>query len=73
VRVNKKRAGAESTAARHRACWSKWWSPALGSKLPHLVTQRDIIEVIDAMEQVSLAPLTIKTHWSVIKDQRDCA
>jgi hypothetical protein len=55
VRVNKKRGGAESTAARDRACWSKWWSPVLGSKLPHVVTQRDITAVIDAMEKVGLA------------------
>jgi hypothetical protein len=27
VRVNNKRGGAESTAARDRAYWSKWWSP----------------------------------------------
>jgi len=67
VRVNKKRGGAESTAARDRACWSKWWAPVLGSKLPHMVTQRDITAVIDAMEHAGLAPLTIKTHWSVIK------
>jgi integrase len=67
VRVNKKRGGAESTAARDRACWSKWWGPVLGSKLPHMVTQRDITGVIDAMEKAGLAPLTIKTHWSVIK------
>ncbi len=67
VRVNKKRGGAESTAARDRAYWSKWWAPVLGSKLPHMVTQREITGVIDAMEQAGLAPLTIKTHWSVIK------
>ena len=67
VRVNKKRGGAESTAARDRACWSKWWAPVLGSRLPHMVTQRDIMAVIDSMEKAGLAPLTIKTHWSVIK------
>jgi hypothetical protein len=67
VRVNKKRGGAESTAARDRAYWSKWWGPAIGSELPHMVSQRDITAVIDSMEQVGLAPLTIKTHWSVIK------
>jgi integrase len=67
VRVNKKRGGAESTAARDRAYWSKWWAPHLASMLPHMVTQRDITAVIDAMEQAALAPLTIKTHWSVIK------
>ena len=42
VRVNKKRGGAESTAARDRAYWSKWWAPAIGSMLPHMVTQRDL-------------------------------
>jgi site-specific recombinase XerC len=40
---------------------------ALGLLLPHMVTQRDITAVIDAMEQAGRAPLTIKTHWSVIK------
>ena len=67
VRVNRKRGGAESTAARDRACWSKWWAPVLGSRLPHTVTQRDIMAVIASMEKAGLAPLTIKTHWSVIK------
>ena len=67
VRVNKKRGGAESTAARDRAYWSKWWAPTLGERLPHMVTQRDITAVIDAMERKGLAPLTIKTHWGVIK------
>jgi hypothetical protein len=42
VRVNNKRGGAESTAARDRACWSKWWAPTIGLQLPHTVTQRDI-------------------------------
>jgi hypothetical protein len=32
-----------------------------------MVTQRDIMAVIDSMEKAGLAPLTIKTHWSVIK------
>jgi integrase len=67
VRVNNKRGGADSTAARDRAYWSKWWSPAIGAQLPHVVTQRDITAVIDAMEKAGLAPLTIKTHWSVVK------
>jgi integrase len=35
--------------------------------LPHMVTQRDITAVIDAMEHAGRAPLTMKTHWSVIK------
>ena len=67
VRVNNRRGGAESTAARDRAYWWKWWSPAIGSMLPHMVTQRDITAVIDAMEKAGRAPLTMKTHWSVIK------
>jgi integrase len=67
VRVNKKRGGAESTAARDRAYWSKWWSPAIGSMLPHMVTQRNLTAVIDAMEKAGRAPLTMKTHWSVVK------
>jgi len=65
--VNRKRGGAESTAARDRACWSKWWAPTIGPMLPHVVTQRDIGEVIDAMEREGLAPLTINTHWGVVK------
>src|SRR5580658_5251793 len=67
VRVNKKRGGAESTAARDRACWATWWAPALGPQLPHMVTLRDITAVIDEMERAGRAPNTIKTHWSVIK------
>jgi integrase len=67
VRVDSKRGGAESTAARDRAYWSKWWAPPLGLMLPHVVTKRDIIAVIEAMDEAGLAPLTIKTHWSVIK------
>jgi hypothetical protein len=63
MRVNKKRGGAESTAARDRACWSKWWAPTLGPMLPHVVTQRDIGGVTDSMEGAGLAPLTINTHW----------
>jgi integrase len=66
VRVNKKRGGAESTAARDRAYWSKWWAPALSDALPHMVTQRDVTVVINSMEAAGLAPLTIKTHWSVL-------
>jgi hypothetical protein len=65
VRVNTKRGGADSTAARDRAYWSKWWEPAIGAELPHVVTQRDIIAVIDAMERAGLGPLMIKSHWSV--------
>jgi hypothetical protein len=30
--------------------------------LPHMVTQRDIIAVIDSMEEAGLAPLTIKNR-----------
>jgi hypothetical protein len=62
VRVNNKRGGAESTAARDRACWTKWWAPAIGHQPTHTVTQRDITRVIDAMETAGLAPLTINTH-----------
>jgi integrase len=35
--------------------------------LPHMVAQHDITAVIDAMEVAGLAPLTIKTHWSIVK------
>jgi hypothetical protein len=64
VRFNKKRGGAELTAARDRACWSKWWAPVLGSGLPHMVAQCDIMAAIDTMEKAGLAPLTVKTHWT---------
>ncbi len=67
VRVNNKRGGAESTAARDRACWSKWWAPTIGPQLPHAVLQRDITGIIDSMEVAGLAPLTINTHWDVVK------
>ena len=67
VRVNNKRGGAESTAARDRACWSKWWAPTIGLQLPHTVTQRDITGIIDSMEVAGLAPLTINTHWVGVK------
>jgi len=32
VRVDNKRGGADSAAARDRAYWSKWWSPAIGAQ-----------------------------------------
>ena len=67
VRVNNKRGGAESTAARDRACWSKWWAPTIGQLEPHVVTQRDITKIVDSMEVAGLAPLTINTHWDVVK------
>ncbi len=67
VRVNNKRGGAETTAARDRAYWSKWWSPAIGSELPHTIAGRDIAAVIDVMEQAGRAPLTVKTHWVMVK------
>jgi integrase len=66
VRVNKKRGGAESTAARDRAYWSKWWRPTIGVSLPHMVSQKDVTNVLSSMETTGLAPLTIKTHWSLI-------
>ena len=67
VRVNTKRGGAATTAARDRACWSKWWSPVIGSGLPHVLTEGDIAAVIDAMEAAGRAPLTVKTHWVMVK------
>lgn len=67
VRVNNKRGGAESTAARDRACWSKWWAPTIGQQPPDTVAQRDITGIIDSMEVAGLAPLTINTHWDVVK------
>jgi hypothetical protein len=36
-----------------RAYRSKWWAPSLGVMLPHMVNQRDITAVIDAMEQAA--------------------
>ena len=67
VRVSNKRGGAGTTAARDRACWSKWWAPAIGSALPHMVTERDVSMVIDQMEEAGRAPLTIRTHFIMVK------
>jgi integrase len=67
VRVTTKRGGAATTAARDRACWSKWWSPVIGFELPHMLTEGDIAAVIDAMEEAGRAPLTVKTHWVMLK------
>jgi integrase len=67
VRVTTKRGGAATTAARDRACWSKWWSPTIGSELPHMLTERDFAVVIEAMEEAGRAPLTVRTHWVMVK------
>lgn len=67
VRVNNKRGGAETTAARDRAYWSKWWRPTIGSELPHMVREADVIDVLRAMEEAGRAPNTIRTHWVMVK------
>jgi integrase len=67
VRVNNKRGGAATTAARDRGCWSAWWSPAIGSELPHILTEADITDVLRAKETAGRSPNTIRTHWIVIR------
>lgn len=67
VRVNNRRGGAETTAARDRAYWSKWWSPAIGSELPHALSETDLTDVLRSMEEVGRAPNTIRTHCAMVK------
>src|ERR1700728_1323981 len=38
VRINNKRGGADSTAARYRAYWSQWWASGVESERPHVLT-----------------------------------
>ena len=67
VRVGGARGGSESTRARDRAQWSKWWSPAIGDRLPQTLTMEDIAGVLRTMESVGRAPNTIRTHWLMIR------
>ena len=67
VRIDRKRGGAATTAARDRACWSKWWRPAIGDELPHMLGEADIVGVLRSMEAAGRAPNTIRTHWVMVK------
>lgn len=67
VRVGSSRGGAASTAARDRAQWNRWWSPAIGNRLPHTLVRDDLIAVIRAMETSGRSPNTIRTHWVMIR------
>jgi integrase len=67
VRVGSGRGGAASTAARDRAQWRPWWSPAIGEALPQAVTTADIAGVLRAMEDSGRAPNTIRTHWLMVR------
>ena len=67
VRVNNKRGGAATTAARDRGCWSAWWSPVIGSELPHALREADITDVLRAKEAAGRSPNTIRTHWIMIR------
>jgi integrase len=67
VRVGRQRGGAASTAARDRAQWKTWWSPALGERLPHTLVEADVTEVLQAMEAAGRAPKTVLTHWIMIR------
>jgi hypothetical protein len=67
VRVGRQRGGAASTAARDRAQWKTWWSPALGGRLPHTLVEADVTEVLQRMETAGRAPKTVLTHWIMIK------
>ncbi len=67
VRIGAGRGGAESTAARDRAQWRPWWSPAIGDRLPHILETEDIADVLRRMEMAGRAPNTIRTHWLMIR------
>jgi hypothetical protein len=67
VRVGKKRGGAESTGARDRAQWSRWWKPAIGDRLPHTLVRTDLTSVLKEMETAGRAPNTIRTHWVMVQ------
>jgi integrase len=67
VRVGNRRGGAASTAARDRAQWNRWWSRAIGDRLPHTLSGQDIADVLKAMEKVGRAPNTVRTHWVMIR------
>ncbi|MGH9071563.1 MAG: tyrosine-type recombinase/integrase [Acidimicrobiales bacterium] len=67
VRVGSGRGGAASTAARDRAQWRRWWSPALGDRLPHTLTPSEIAAVLQDMEAVGRSPNTLRTHWITVR------
>jgi hypothetical protein len=61
-----RRGGAETTAARDRAQWRPWWSPAIGARLPQTLKTEDFTDVIAAMEDAGRKPNTLRTHWVMI-------
>lgn len=67
VRVGSGRGGASSTAARDRAQWRRWWSPALGDRLPHTITPSEVAAVLQDMEAVGRSPNTLRTHWIMVR------
>ncbi len=67
VRVGYGRGGAESTSARDRAQWRRWWSPTIGSRLPHTLNTADVIDVLRRMEGEGRAPNTLRTHWLMMR------
>lgn len=67
VRVGRRRGGAASTTARDWAQWKRWWSPAIGDRLPHTLVEADVTDVLRAMEAAGRAPKTVLTHWIMVK------
>ena len=67
VQLSRGRGGAASTAARDRAQWQRWWSPAIGAALPHAVTSTEITEVLRGLEAAGRSPNTLRTHWVMIR------
>ncbi len=67
VRVGSGRGGASSTAARDRAQWRRWWSPALGDRLPHTLTPSEVAAVLQDMEAAGRSPNTLRTHWIMVR------
>ena len=67
VRVDGGRGGAASTGARDRAQWRRWWSPAIGERLPQTLGSGDIVDVLRRMEAAGRAPNTLRTHWLMMR------
>ena len=67
VRVGHGRGGSESTSARDRAQWRRWWKPAIGERLPQTLEAVDIADVLRRMEEAGRAPNTLRTHWLMMR------
>jgi hypothetical protein len=67
VRVGNRRGGAASTAARDWAQWHRWWSPAIGERLPHTLGEQDVTDVLKSIESTGRAPNTLRTHWVMVR------